>query len=58
VDLAVPGWKPDQKTTGRDFNDCSSDTVMIGPPSNIAFGGTGEDGAPVPVYKDSVGIYH
>jgi hypothetical protein len=64
VDLLVPGWKPDTKNVEKlrtqlsQINPGSGDFIVIDPLSNSAFCGTGDDGAPVPVYKDSNGRYH
>jgi hypothetical protein len=64
VDLSVPGWKPDTKNIEKlriqlsQINPGSGDYVVIDPLSNSAFCGTGDDGAPVQLYRDNNGKYH
>jgi hypothetical protein len=64
VDLSVPGWKPDTKNIEKlriqlaQVNPGSSDFIVIDPLSNSAFCGTGDDGAPVQLSRDSNGKYH
>jgi hypothetical protein len=64
VDLWVPGWKPDTKNIEKlqiqlaQINPGSGDYIVINPLSNSAFCGTGDDGAPVQLSRDSNGKYH
>jgi hypothetical protein len=64
VDLSVPGWKPDQATISKILHQLGivgvspNDTIILDPLGNSAFCGTGAEGAPEQLYRDSAGKYH